>query len=476
MLLYSTLLQIKDNMTKEDFIKLVIEWNQSNPREENIIKGICWNGEKDIHFGDEKLWLEIIEYRNKNIIAVRYEKVAEDGAIWDTDYIMNFDEMRLAIRLDRSYLEKAVITGAQFSTPHFITLLIQKGYLCPDNGLEILREAHEITEDNVSLIADVTKGRIEHQLPVVYVSKTFDNSDPVNLEKMCKRLKGAAHILVQKDRQSNDGFLDACGDSLEINGTIGIYFPNDSLGHNVFPYRFRRESGQLLDIVVNNVLKYGVLQRIDNLYTWQGVNNSLLKDRFSSKKTELQEAEDARKQAKNEVDKVYEVFEDDISSREQKIEQLISDNKKLENDNKALWARLEKKDDIPVIVQGNEEELYVGEIKEIILELVADALPKLDPKSRKEHVLRDVLNSNQYEKLLAQKRERVKKLLKTYSGMSESLKHDLEALGLTITGEGKHYKITLADDPRYLVTIPKTPGDSARGGANAVSLINKIMF
>ena len=61
MLLYSTLLQIKDNMTKEDFIKLVIEWNQSNPREENIIKGICWNGEKDIHFGDEKLWLEIIE-------------------------------------------------------------------------------------------------------------------------------------------------------------------------------------------------------------------------------------------------------------------------------------------------------------------------------------------------------------------------------------------------------------------------------
>lgn len=476
MLLYSTLLQIKDNMTKDDFIKLVIEWNQSNPREENIIKGICWNGEKDIHFGDEKLWLEIIEYRNKNIIAVRYEKVAEDGAIWDTDYIMNFDEMRMAIRLDRSYLEKAVIIGAQFSTPHFITLLIQKGYLCPDNDLEILREAHEITEGNVSLIADVTKGRIEHQLPVVYVSKTFDNTDPVDLEKMCKRLKGVAHILVQKDRRSNDAFLDACGDSLEINGTIGIYFPNDSLGHNVFPYRFRRASGQLLDIVVNNVLKYGVLQRIDKLYTWQGVNNSLLNDRFSSKKTELQEVENAREKAQNETRDVYEIFDEEIESYKRKIEQLTRDNDAKDRDIQFLRGRSLNEGNKSVIFQGAEEELYAGEIKEIILELIEDTLPKIQGGTRKDHVLRDILDNNNYEKLLAKKRERVKKLLKTYSGMTESLKHDLEALGLTITGEGKHYKITLADDPRYLVTIPKTPGDSARGGANAVSLINKIMF
>lgn len=135
MLIYSTILDIEETMTKEVFIQLVIEWNQGSPHQENVIPGICWNGEKSIRFGDDNLWLEIIEYRNKNIIAVRYEKITDDGVIWDTDYIMNFDEMRMAIRLDRSYQEQAIVTNAEFSTPHFISILMQRGYLKPDKIL-----------------------------------------------------------------------------------------------------------------------------------------------------------------------------------------------------------------------------------------------------------------------------------------------------------------------------------------------------
>ena len=129
MLLYSTLLNIKDTMTKEAFIELVIEWNQGSPHKENIISDMQWNGEKNIRFGSEKLWLEIIEYRNENIIATRYEKITDDGVIWDTDYIMNFNEMRMSIRLDRSYHEQAIVTNAEFSAPHFISLLMKRGYL-----------------------------------------------------------------------------------------------------------------------------------------------------------------------------------------------------------------------------------------------------------------------------------------------------------------------------------------------------------
>ena len=71
MLLYSTILDIKNTMTKEAFIRLVIKWNQGSPYKDNIIPGIQWKGEKNIRFGDDNLWLEIIEYRNKNVIAVR---------------------------------------------------------------------------------------------------------------------------------------------------------------------------------------------------------------------------------------------------------------------------------------------------------------------------------------------------------------------------------------------------------------------
>ena len=40
----------------------------------NIIQGIEWNGERNVRYGTETLWLAIEEYRNENIIAARYEK------------------------------------------------------------------------------------------------------------------------------------------------------------------------------------------------------------------------------------------------------------------------------------------------------------------------------------------------------------------------------------------------------------------
>lgn len=75
MLLFSALLEINDSMTKDAFVKLVIEWNQGSPYHENRISGIQWSGEYNIRYGTDTLWMGIEEYRNQNIIAVRYEKI-----------------------------------------------------------------------------------------------------------------------------------------------------------------------------------------------------------------------------------------------------------------------------------------------------------------------------------------------------------------------------------------------------------------
>lgn len=48
MLLFSTILDIEKTLTKDSFIKLVLEWNQGSPHESNVIKGINWNGERNI--------------------------------------------------------------------------------------------------------------------------------------------------------------------------------------------------------------------------------------------------------------------------------------------------------------------------------------------------------------------------------------------------------------------------------------------
>ncbi|MGI6736033.1 MAG: hypothetical protein ACOX41_01815 [Anaerovoracaceae bacterium] len=82
MLLYSTILRINDNLTKDKFIQLVIDWNQSSPHQDNVIPNLSWKGERNIRYGNDWLWMDIEEYRNKNIIAVRYEKKEVDGTVY----------------------------------------------------------------------------------------------------------------------------------------------------------------------------------------------------------------------------------------------------------------------------------------------------------------------------------------------------------------------------------------------------------
>ena len=150
MLLFSTILDINEKMTKDDFIRLVLEWNQGSPHASNIIPDINWNGERNIRYGLEGLWLDIEEYRNQNIIAVRYEKKEEDGAIWDTDYVMNFNSQKMSVRLDRSYTADSLDSDPKFSTPHFITLLSERGYLKDDHNLPVHKTAIVINTENVA--------------------------------------------------------------------------------------------------------------------------------------------------------------------------------------------------------------------------------------------------------------------------------------------------------------------------------------
>ncbi|MCD5436576.1 hypothetical protein [Lactobacillus delbrueckii] len=64
MLLYSTMLDVNDTLTKEKFIQLVIKWNQESQYEENVIPGLVWDGQMNVRYGDDQHWLEIEEYRN----------------------------------------------------------------------------------------------------------------------------------------------------------------------------------------------------------------------------------------------------------------------------------------------------------------------------------------------------------------------------------------------------------------------------
>ena len=511
MLLYSTILPIRDSLTKDAFIELAIRWNKCS-RPENVIPGIEWDGNRNVRFGDDKLWMQIEEYRNQNIIAIRYEKVEPDGLVWDTDYVMNFNEMKMAIRLDRSFLQEAQSMYTTFHTPAFIALLIDEGHVQDDNGFPIGRLPVPITEDNLNFIADIINEKEKYNLPIVYISKTYDERDPVNAREVAKRLKGVAHVLVQKESKTTKLLRRMCGGQNEYNGAVGIYFPNQAAGHVKVLNHIYEGSGKVIaDKVIQRVIRYSSSQRIDPLYTWQGVNNALLRDKYSSKRDELAVVEAARrllerairlqhydtesrilnadkkveamsKKAEeanalaNEYRELVESVDEEINEMGKDIETLTSKNEALNTEIEGLRARLNAMGAVPVLFLGSEEEFFPGEIKEFILQALDKELKNTKSGTRRADALGDVIRSNGgVTGLSDKKKQEVKDRLFGYNGMSKPLRSYLQSIGFKITEEGKHYKLTYYGDGRYRTTLDKTPSD-IRGGKNAALTIIRDML
>ena len=205
MLLFSTILDLQDHVTPDDFLKLVLEWNAGSKYADNRVAGIDWHGEHNVRFGDAGLWMEFVEYPEQGIVAVRHEKITKDGVAWDSDFIMNFREKRIAVQLDRTYSEDALVIDGAFSTPHFITLLIGKGFVRDDADLPVLRTPVYVTDRDSDLCRSTFSENRPYKLPVVFVSKTLQNEDPLSTAWLASRLKGAAHVLVEQNTEQCAG-------------------------------------------------------------------------------------------------------------------------------------------------------------------------------------------------------------------------------------------------------------------------------
>ena len=501
MLLFSTILSIKESLGKDDFIKLAISWNQGSPHKANVIPDIVWNGERNIKFGSDKLWMEIEEYRNQNIIAIRYEKIEDNGVAWDTDYVMNFNEMKMSIRLDRSFLEEAQVTDTAFSTPAFIALLIHGGYIEPDEDLEITSKPLFLDESNIQIIADVINDKRKYQLPIVYVSKTFGNNDPVDIYDLAKKLRGCAHVIVQKDSDIGTKLRSLTDGRNEYNGAIGVYFPNQIIGHRKYlKHDMPGSDAKLFDKVVQSVLMYCTSQRVDRLYTWAGVDNALLSDRYTSKRTELQEAEakirasvyltqilasqnaeykkiaTENENIAEENRALVESVDDELKSMSQKIDELTKRNDALIAENQGLRTKINGLGQEPILYFGTEDEFFDGEIKEFVLSALTNELSSTKPQTRRADVLSDIIRSNGgFKNIGNEKAEELKKALKGTKSVSNSMMKTLKDMGFEISHDGGHYKLTYYGDARYLFTLASTPSDS-RSGMNQVEGIIKLVL
>ena len=469
MILYSTLLPITSALTPQSFIDLVLEWNRSDTHGENRIPDLAWNGEDNVRCGNDSVWLEIAALRPQSIVGVRYEKKDHKGTIWDTDYVADFAHHCLVIQLDRTYTEEALRESLAFSTPHFITLLMEKSYLAMDGQLPITKGPLVMEPDNLSLFQGAIQHQDGHHLPLVYLSQTREGRPAVDLPWLGSKLKGVAHLVttgpdVTEDQLQQAGFT-------EQNGAVGIYYPRSHRTIAYQPSEGARDA--LLEKVAQTVLEYGNMEEIPQQLTWFGVKQALLDQRLKEQAALRLQAEAA---SEKELQDFITAFDEDQKHLQEQNQELNRQNQSLQQEIRGLRAKLENWGRQPVLYLGEEREYFPGEIREMLLDAVEQALQKNCQKgTRRYDVLADILAHNPYEHIREQRDQNLKQLFKGYRTLTPAIRAGLKELGITITGDGKHYRLTYYGDERYKDTMSKTGSDSREGLNKVKQILNKMM-
>lgn len=458
-----------DTSSKEVFQEC-INWILDSPftdfSEEDLRK---LNNEEDFK---HSLNNEVVEFSRSEtptffVSSFKYTKHTTNTS-WITEISTRIEPDQHWIRVKASIVTNTASDATlEVKKPLIIIRLIDRfggGY---DGDIPITLAPITLDESDLSLkIAKaVINGDSSCTLPIVYVSANTAGKHSIIPDRLARKLCGMAHIVVEPSRSFSHTLRPEVGSRNVYGGVVGIYWPKGS-GVTVF----RRESKEVK--VFEQEIFSTVCEALSLLISakecsWDEVTHVKNRNAIELMKREGVSAEEANQ--------IVSLYESEISQNRDHIDAL---NREIERLN-TIVRHLESKTPVQggiIINTGDEEDFFDSEIFVFVLSALKDYIEKNTyANSRKEHVLRSVVNSNNFIDLHEKKSKVLKESLRSYREMSKNIKDTLQELGFTVKADGKHWKITYFEDERYTYVLPKT-GSDHRGGLNAYADIANIAF
>lgn len=176
----------------------------------------------------------------------------------------------------------------------------------------------------------------------------------------------------------------------------------------------------------------------------------------------------------------YEVFEKEYEKMlEQKNQELLRLKGKIMSQDITL-ASYKEKVGIPIISGGEEQDIYHGEQRDFIIDMMKRQLPNYDKNTRGYKILESLIKANPEVGTRRHMMDRSYEIFKSYANFKDMprIQQELNEIGMTvekcINGDS-HYKIRFKNDDRCFVVISSTPSDN-RTGRNCASNIYKTLF
>lgn len=256
MLLFSTTLRVKKDLTRDRFLALVYEWHK---------KGNCF----------------VAEDEHRQIIVVRFEKKVCKEGIYSWEYTLNLSEYKLSVRVhaERVYFPEKWRQTFRYSTPGFLKVFIEENLLEPDHKLKIASVPTVIDEENIKVMCRILKGEESIDLPIIYIPMTVFGRYPVSAGMLAYRLKGAAHVVVPKTRKIHDIIKETCCHFSKSAKYISVLFPKKT-GSEVSSAYYQVNKRKCLESIIR--LHIRIFSRSENFSVKQ--NTGLFQEKPIRKK------------------------------------------------------------------------------------------------------------------------------------------------------------------------------------------------
>lgn len=462
MLSFSTEFPVGQTSTPEAFVEAVRSWILASPHTSFGTEGLRLlnlGAEKSVRAGRQLA--EITGASHDGDIAVSVRLTAtEDNVDWISE--ISYAGQREPWVSVRTYRDSVapVTRLPSAKKPIVVAALLDSLGGGWDGGIQVSKAPRRLAPDEVDLAADLISGEAGCYLPVVYVSANFDGSYWVDTKALARELCGMAHVVVEPDRHFSSRLrLEA---EPAYGAAVGIYWPDGSGRRLVRPDWSLTNSDRRK--AISKEVRQALLNRRPLTWcSWPAAQQ--LQSRLA--------IQALRESGSKEVDVYVAAFDAELALKDAAIQAAESEILRLSSELKSSRQRAASTG--VRLKVGGEQDYYPDEIASVIRDMATDALTRVQPNGRRQHILRAISEDNPPSPVPQERREKLKTLLRDYRSLNREIRDGFAEMGFSISEEGKHVKLTYQGDDRYTFTIPKT-GSDHRGGLNSVSDISKRLF
>lgn len=359
---------------------------------------------------------------------------------WIYDYIYNQAEQQLYISLNKKQVNDYTDLFAYLLEHDFID------------------ESSMISQKAITLKSYKEIEECHWLLPIIYLHHKV--LSPSLLEVLPQKLKGFAHVVYgdenfEKEMMNHYSFSDE---------SYAILYNNDYFKLS----KHKKESElQFVDRIFYKIQTYMTKRVFDYPYLMNDLYQSILRKMIAlGKENEDNLTFDYAQQLTS--------LENKAADLENKIEKLHYQTEQVKNQIMIAEASLEDKNDYPMILKGDEKELYQGEQKDMLLYLIEEEL-KNEKEEHRIKLLQSILDANPKDGTRDTLLSEIRRILLSVTQLNGKAIDELNRVGVCLEKKEGHPDGTFFNDARYTITVSSSPSD-LNSNRQSYRLIRKIFF